>query len=988
MAATSTTAATFAATVPPSSATATPAAIATAAAAAEAGLAMVAESRAVATGSSLIQALPPADARDPDSIYDAFSAWADGQGLSLYPHQQEALIEVVSGSNVILSTPTGSGKSLVATGAHFTALATNRRTFYTAPIKALVSEKFFALIELFGAANVGMITGDASVNENAPVICCTAEILANLALREGAAADVGQVVMDEFHFYADPDRGWAWQVPLIELPQAQFILMSATLGDVSRFGEDLTRRTARPTAVVRSAERPVPLYFQYVTTPLQETVEELLSTHRAPVYIVHFTQAAALERAQALMSINVSTKAEKEAIARLIGNFRFTAGFGKTLSRLVRHGIGVHHAGMLPKYRRLVEILAQAGLLKVICGTDTLGVGINVPIRTVMFTSLSKFDGTKNRILTAREFHQIAGRAGRAGYDTAGYVVVQAPEHVIENEKALAKAGGDPKKRRKVVKKKPPEGQVGWGKPTYERLVAAEPEPLTSQFVVTHSMLLNVIGRPGDAFAAMRRLLTDNHEDRPAQRRHIRRAIAIYRALLAAGVVEKLDEPDEEGRTIRLTVDLQYDFALNQPLSPFALSALDLLDRDAPDYALNVLSVIEATLDNPRQVLAAQQFKARGEAVAQMKAEGLDYDDRMEALAEVTYPKPLEELLTAALEIYRRGHPWVDDYELAPKAVVRDMAERAMTFAEYVQFYGLARSEGLLLRYLADAYKALRQTVPDSARTEELTDLIEWLGELVRQVDSSLLDEWERLRNPTDADLATAAAIEHGERISDKPPAVTRNVRAFRVLVRNAMFRRVELAALRRYADLGELDGEAGWDAEAWQAALEPYFELYDEIGTGPNARGPKMLIIDTTTEPGVWHVRQIFDDPAGDHDWGISAEVDLAASDEQGSAALRAEEVHAGQPDGRAGQTSSGSPVSSSDFRLAMTLGQPPRTSSATVLPGANPSCTTVSFTESCPVGSISKVTVDRGSAMSVATKSASQPNRSPSSGVKLCQV
>ncbi|HEY0357403.1 MAG TPA: DUF3516 domain-containing protein, partial [Mycobacteriales bacterium] len=438
---------------------------------------------------------------DPDAVFDAFAGWVTETGLDLYPAQTEALIEVVSGANVVLSTPTGSGKSLVATGAHFAALADGRRTYYTAPIKALVSEKFFALCAVFGAANVGMVTGDASVNPDAPVICCTAEILANIALRQGAAADIGQVVMDEFHFYAEPDRGWAWQVPLVELPDVQFVLMSATLGDVTRLADDLTRRTDRPTAVVTSVERPVPLHHYYVTTPVHETIEELLSTGQAPVYVVHFTQAAALERAQSLMSVNVCTRAEKDAIAELIGNFRFTAGFGKTLSRLVRHGIGVHHAGMLPKYRRLVELLAQAGLLKVICGTDTLGVGINVPIRTVLFTALSKYDGVRTRHLKAREFHQIAGRAGRAGYDTAGTVVVQAPDHDVENAKALAKAGDDPKKRRKVVRKKAPEGFVSWGQPTFERLVAAEPEPLTSSFVVSNAMLLNVIDRPGDAFA-------------------------------------------------------------------------------------------------------------------------------------------------------------------------------------------------------------------------------------------------------------------------------------------------------------------------------------------------------------------------------------------------------------------------------------------------------------------------------------------------------
>ncbi len=820
----------------------------------------------------------PADP-DPDSLFDAFSAWSTGQGLDLYPAQTEALIELVSGNNVILATPTGSGKSLVAAGAHFAALAHGRRSVYTAPIKALVSEKFFALCDMFGADKVGMLTGDAAVNPEAPILTATAEVLANMALREGADLDVATVVMDEFHFYADPDRGWAWQVPLLELPHAQFLLMSATLGDVTRFEEDLTRRTGRTTATVATGDRPVPLTYYYATTPVHETLEELLSTHQAPVYVVHFTQLAALERAQALTSANVATRGERDEIAEAIGGFRFSAGFGKTLSRLVRHGIGVHHAGMLPRYRRLVETLAQAGLLKVICGTDTLGVGINVPIRTVLVTALSKYDGQRTRHLTAREFHQIAGRAGRAGFDTAGTVVVQAPDHVVDNEKAKAKAGDDPKKLRKLVKRKAPEGFVSWGEPTFERLVAAEPETLTSSFVVSHSMLLNVIARPGDPFAAMRKLLEDNHESRAAQLRHIRRAVAIYKALLAGDVVQRLDVPEPDGRQVRLTIDLQPDFALNQPLSPFAVAALELLDSTSPTYALDVLSVLEATLEDPRQVVQAQRKKARGEAVAAMKAEGIEYDERMELLEDVTHPQPLRDLLEHAYESYRRGHPWVADHELRPKSVARDMAERAMTFTEYVAFYGLARSEGLVLRYLADAYKALRQTVPEQARTEELTDLTEWLGELVRQVDSSLLDEWERLTSPVDEPAAVRVRDE-------KPPAVTSNARAFRVLVRNAMFRRVELAALRRYDLLGELDADDGWDADAWADALAGYWEDHDEIGTGPDARGPRLLLV--TEEPGRWQVRQVLDDPAGDHDWGISAEVDLAASDDAGEAVVR----------------------------------------------------------------------------------------------------
>jgi superfamily II RNA helicase len=826
---------------------------------------------------SLLEAIPAGG--DPDAVYAAFVDWALGRGLTLYPAQDEALIEIVSGANLILSTPTGTGKSLVAVGAHFAALAEGKRSFYTAPIKALVSEKFFSLVEIFGAENVGMVTGDSSVNAEAPIICCTAEILANLALRHGADSPVDQVVMDEFHFYSDPERGWAWQVPLLTLPRVQFILMSATLGDVDWLAKDLEKRSSRQTAVVVGVDRPVPLHYYYATTPVHETVEDLLETSQAPIYIVHFSQLAALERAQALTSVKIATREERDRIAELIGGFRFTTNFGRTLSRLIRSGIGVHHAGMLPKYRRLVEQLAQRGLLKVICGTDTLGVGINVPIRTVLLTALTKFDGTKMRQLTAREFHQIAGRAGRAGFDTAGTVVVQAPDHETENARLLAKAGDDPKKIKRIVRKRAPDGFVSWGEPSFGRLVAAEPETLTSSMRVSHAMVLNVIGRGGKPFDELRELIENNHEPRPRQLELARQALSIYRTLRTAEIVKQ-----DAGGSISLTVDLQPNFALNQPLSPFALAVFDLMDPESsatnPSYALDMISVLEATLDDPRPVLSAQQFMARGEAVAAMKSEGIEYEQRMELLEEVTWPKPLEELLAAAFETYRASQPWVGDFELHPKSVVRDLYERAMTFNDYIGFYKLNRSEGLVLRYLSDAYRAARQTIPDEAKSEELLDLIEWLGELVRQVDSSLLDEWEELVNP-----AAAVGVE-APVLPPAPHQVTSNIRAFRTLVRNELFRRVQLAALENYDELGELDAAAGFDRDAWVDALEAYFDAHNNLGTGADARSSSMLIVDEG--PDSWTVRQIFDDPAGDHDWGISATVDLAESNEAGVAVVR----------------------------------------------------------------------------------------------------
>jgi len=829
-------------------------------------------------------------------LLEAITAAASARGLTLYPHQEEAILAVLAGDNVVLATPTGSGKSLVAAAAHRAALAEDRVSFYTAPIKALVSEKFFALVEEFGAEDVGMLTGDASVNADAPIICCTAEVLANIALREGANADVGLVVMDEFHFYAEPDRGWAWQVPLLELPQAQFVLMSATLGDMSEIAADLTRRNGRETTVVDDAVRPVPLTFSWVMTPLAETLEELVTTGQGPVYVVHFTQKDAVEQATSLLNAGWATapRDQRDQLAERLAGVRFGAGFGKTLAKLLRRGIGVHHAGMLPRYRRLVEQLAQAGLLRIICGTDTLGVGINVPIRTVLFTGLAKFDGSRQRILRTREFLQIAGRAGRAGFDTAGYVVVQAPEHVIENEKAKAKVAARQaagKKNSKAQLRKPPEGTVVWSEQTFDKLVAGVPEPLSSRMKVDNAMLINVLAREEDAFPVLRRLLTDNHEDRRQQLRLARRALRLARSLVRSGTLTRLEEPDEFGRRYVLTVDLPPDFALNQPLAHFALAALDVLDPEAETYTLDIVSVIEAVLEGPRQILFQQQHVARGEAVAEMKADGLEYDERMALLEEITWPQPLAELLEATYEIYRERHPWLREDALQPKSIVREMYEQGMSFTDFVARYQLARSEGLVLRYLTDAYRTLRQTVPDQHRTPELEDLSEWLGETIRQTDSSLLDEWEALADPTHV----RSDVAHHEP-PPSPRPISKQDRAFRVMIRNAMFRRVELVARddldglmaveRAAADRTEPSAEIVMTRSVWDAAIEDYYAEHDRVLLDADARGPALLQV--TAAGRTWRVTQTLHDPEGHHDWVIEAEADLDASDEAGELVLR----------------------------------------------------------------------------------------------------
>ena len=821
-----------------------------------------------------------------EAIWDTFTSWTTGRGINLYPAQEEASLGILAGDNVILATPTGSGKSMVANAAHFIALARGQRSFYTAPIKALVSEKFFALCDIFGAENVGMMTGDATVNGNAPIIAATAEIVANIALRDGAEANIDQVVMDEFHYYSEPDRGWAWQVPLLELSKAQFLLMSATLGDTHWLEEDLTRRTGRATNLVAGTTRPVPLDFSYVFSAVHETIEELLADKKAPIYVVHFSQREAAERAQALTSLSgIITKDEKEAIAQEIGGFRFTTAFGKDLSKLLRKGIGIHHAGMLPKYRRLVERLAQKGLLKVICGTDTLGVGINVPIRTVLMTGLAKFDGQRQRILKSREFHQIAGRAGRAGYDTEGTVVVEAPEHEIENAKERRRIGDDPKRLKKLKKKSAREGEVSWSEKTFARLTEAEPEQLTSQFRVSNSMLLNVLARHGNGYEHMRHLLRDNHDNRSKQNKDILTALDLFRGLVDSGVVQKSTKGlDIYGRPYHLVRELPRDFALNQPLGPFALAALSLLDPEAETYNLDVISVFEAILDDPRQVLIAQQKQRRGEEIAALKADGVDYTDRMNIVEDITWPKPLEELLEQAYDTFAETNAWVKEFELRPKSVVRDMLENAMTFSDLVATYGLARSEGVILRYLTDAWRTLKQSIPDEYNTPELEDIVIWLGELIRQVDSSLVDEWAQMAgedSPIDQDTVDR---ELAFGVED-PTALTANRRAFTIMVRNYMFRLVQLFALEKEDRLAELLDYLD-EVPDFGAILDDYFDEYDDIDSGPEARGPEFFRLGDT-DSRAWSVRQIIKDPDGDHAYQFVATVDLDASDEAGEVRL-----------------------------------------------------------------------------------------------------
>lgn len=833
-----------------------------------------------------------------DALLDAFLSFVAEKKLELYPAQEEAVLAALAGQNVVLNTPTGSGKSLVATALHFFVTAYGGRSFYASPIKALVSEKFFALCTEFGAERVGMMTGDASINRDAPIVCCTAEVLANIALREGKHAPVDAAILDEFHYYSDRDRGVAWQIPLLALPRTRFLLMSATIGDPEPFKERLTKLNGKDTAVVRSFDRPVPLEWEYRETPLHETVLDLTTKGRAPVYIVSFTQRGCAEEAQNLMSVDFCTKQEKAAIKEAIVGMRWDSPYGKEVQRFVRHGIGVHHAGLLPKYRLLVEKLAQRGLLKVVCGTDTLGVGVNIPIRTVLFTKLCKFDGEKTSILSVRDFQQISGRAGRKGFDERGFVVAQAPEHVIENIRLEAKAAGDPKKLRKLVRKRPPDkGYVPWDKNTFERLRTSQAETLVSRFSVSHSMILNVLERPDGGCMSIGRLIRDSH-DRPVEKRaNARRARDLIRSLLQAGIIEEA-ETESGGKRLFVHAELQEDFSLHHALSLYLVDTVERLDKESPTYALDLLSLVEAILENPDAILYRQVDKLKGDKMRELKAAGVEYEERMAELEKIDYIRPNAEFTYDTFNAFAKEHPWVLE-NIRPKSIARDMVEQFLSFTDYVREYGLERVEGLLLRYLSDVYKSLEQTVPPAARTESVREISAFLGAIVRQVDSSLIDEWERIRR-FGIEAKITPPVQDGE-IGEPSGSVdiTRDRKAFAILVRNEVFRVVRALAHKRYDAASELlslpvpdDAPPNqapvvpWSMSALDGAMAAFWAESPMLETGAEARSPKHVSMKELDDDR-WSVEQALLSEEGPTAFYLAFTVSLSVSRAAGKPVL-----------------------------------------------------------------------------------------------------
>ena len=846
---------------------------------------------------TLFNSLPDPTASS-DELLGRFLDYVAAKGLTLYPAQEEAILDLFEGKNVILNTPTGSGKSLVASAMHFDALTRGRRSVYTCPIKALVNEKWMALCRELGPENVGLSTGDATVNRDAPVLCCTAEVLANIALREGENARIDDVVMDEFHWYADRDRGVAWQAPLLALKRTRFLLMSATLGDMTFFAEALTELNGLPTSTVMSVDRPVPLEFTYSEIALPITLESLVAEGKGPVYVVHFTQADAADSAQAFTSLVLSTREEKNAVAKEIEGFKFRSPYGPNIRKWLKSGIGLHHAGLLPKYRVLIEQLAQRGLLKVICGTDTLGVGINVPIRTVLFTKLCKYDGHKTAILSARDFHQIAGRAGRKGFDDVGFVVAQAPEHYIENQRLEEKAAAGGKKS---VKRKPPEHNfVNWDKKTFERLIGAPPERLTSRFQVTHAMLLNVLSREGDGCGGMQKLISGSHETDRAKKGHFKRGWQLFRSLVDRGIVE-IAGPHEGGSKVRVNVELQDDFSMNQTLSLYLLETIPLLDANSLDYPLDLLTLVESILENPELILRRQLDKVKDRAIAKMKADGMEYEQRVAELEKLEYPKPLSDFVYTTFNVFEAKHPWVGEEAIRPKSIAREMFESFWSFSDYVREYEIERAEGLLLRHLNSVYKVLAQTVPDGVKSDAVREMEIYLRTMLRDVDSSLLEEWERMMNP--GVIARNSSNERDEAIlgldmrppgADAPPDVTRDIKSFTAAIRTRVFAFIRAwsmgddeAALAVSASLLDDAGEP-WTTDRLKAAREAHRVEHKAVRLDPEARNLRHTHVKPSEDNASLRVQQMLIDTEGINDWVAEFDVNLAESKEANEPLVR----------------------------------------------------------------------------------------------------
>jgi len=355
----------------------------------------------------------------------------------------------------------------------------------------------------------------------------------------------------------------------------------------------------------------------------------------------------------------------------------------------------------------------------------------------------------------------------------------------------------------------------------------------------------------------------------------------LFESLVDAGIVEA----DLASRRVRLHVDLQEDFSLDRALSLWLVAALGALDPESATYAVDVLTLVESILEDPDAVLRQQLEVIKSAKLAELKMAGVEYEQRVAELEKLEHPKPLRDFVYDSFNAFAREHPWARGDNVRPKSVAREMVERFMDFNEYVREYELGRSEGTLLRYLTDTYRVLVQSVPAAAKTRPVEDIEVFLRAIVRSVDSSLLDEWERMRAPVDPAKGSAPEAAEGA-----PPLLTSDERGFTVLVRTAMFQLVRALARKDWtlaaSMVSTLPDEEPWTGERFARELAAFFAEHSALRLDPAARSPQNTrVVDQRRD--AWEIVQVLCDPEEDNDWAISCIVDLEASNRDGRPAI-----------------------------------------------------------------------------------------------------
>ncbi len=701
------------------------------------------------------------------AFYEKF-LW--GRGIEPYPVQEQAIRHIVAGTSVLVTVPTGTGKTLMAKAALQAAVMRGERAIYTTPLRALTEEKYRELCADFGDENVGFATGDYKVNREAPIQVEVAEILWNRVVGDKSVCPAEVVVMDEGHYFNDPERGYVWEQSIIGLdPRSQLVILSATVGRPDRFCQwaSLTRRV--PMELVESRERKVPLVHDFREEPLIDTVRELAHKGDVPAIVFVFGREQCFEVARLLKSCRrFTTDEEKAKVEALCDEALLPGGVANELRPLFSHGIGIHHAGILPRYKQLVEQLALERLIKFVVSTETIAAGINLPARTVVFPSLRKFIKNEPRMVTAAEYHQMAGRAGRPQFDDRGLAITLAPEEIVsELKKELRDAAKRPaydegKVRKSVYNKARSEaqrkGDIIWTPESHAELVRGEPAELRSKTKITTEQVLAIglpdlatTALPGAGFVAPKKTelaermaeaeaslppsmrldivtMIDNLLLEDRERRGLHKTLAQLVDNLRA--IEVIDQHGTQvaGMMIRQLQGMDGLFIwyalYNHDLDYVELRQLVefLVDHD----------IIQRQLDRKEEDKKREWVKAR---LRELRLENpqLTWDDVV-AEWEREHPRPL----TKVEEVFQAFSAAVPHPELhggkKPKNVWATMEDSGMSFLEFVAAEGLQHEEGNLFSYLVRVMNFANK-LGEASHLDQLCDLSDRVRALLARID-------------------------------------------------------------------------------------------------------------------------------------------------------------------------------------------------------------------------------------------------------------